>query len=152
MNSFKIIEKVVSAYMVDGFILQDENGKTQSVNMETAIKLARAGRIDGAEALLDSDTGEYIIHIHKKLNDIPTNRNTVGRILSLTARIIDSDGNCIGYKAKDHDGKDYKLSINKAWALAINKAIQGVSGVISNGSKVIISNDDHKLENLPKLS
>lgn len=152
MANFKILEKVVNDYTVDGFILEDAAGNTQPVNIETVTKLARAGKVDGAEAVLDSDSGNYILHLDKKLVDIPTNRNAVGRKLSLTARILDSNGSCVGYKAKDLDGKDYKLSINKAWDLASNGVIDGVSGYILNGYKVLLSTEDHLLENLPKLS
>ena len=152
LANFKIVEKVINGFELDGFILEDENGKRQPVNMETATKLARAGRIDGAEAILDSDTGNYILHISQKLTDIITNRNAVDRTLYLTARILDSDGNCIGYKAKDHDGKDYKLSINKAWKLAVNKSIHGVDAMVLNGYKVMISREEDMLGKLPKLS
>lgn len=152
LPNFKIIEKVISDYIIDGFVLEDTNGKKQPVNIETATKLARAGRIDGAEAILDSDTGDYILHLDRKLTDIPTNRNVVGRTLYFTARILDENGNCIGYKAKDQEGKDYKLSINKAWKLALNNSIQGVEAIILNGYKVMLSTDGHLLENLPKLS
>ena len=152
LANFKITEKVISEYEIVGFVLEDANGKRQPVNLETATKLARAGRIEGAEAILDSDTGDYILHLDRKLVDIPTNRNAVDRELYLTARILDSDGNCIGYKAKDHDGMDYKLSINKAWRLALNKVIQGVDASILNGYKVMLSTDGHLLSDLPKLS
>lgn len=152
LANFKIEEKVINGFELDGFILEDVTGKRQPVNMETAIKLARAGRIEGAEALLDSDTGTYILHISEKLNNIITNRNVADRKLYLIARILDSDGNCIGYKAKDHDGKDYKLSINKAWKLAVNNSIQGVDAMVLNGYKVIVSREEDMLGKLPKLS
>lgn len=149
---FTIVEKVINGYSIEGFILEDEDGKRQPVNVETATKLARAEKIDGAEAILDSDTGSYILHISKKLNDIQTNRNISDRVMTLTARILDADGRCIGYKAKDHTGKDYKLSINKAWKLAVNDSIHGIKAVVLNGYKVMISEDGSSLNNLPKLS
>ena len=152
LSVFKITEKVINGFKLDGFILQDDTGKRQPVSIDTATKLARAGKILGAEALLDSDTGGYILHIEQKLGSIETNRNVAGRELCLTARILDENGNCIGYKAKDHDGKDYKLSINKAWKLAVNNSIHGVKAEIVNGYKIIISTEGFRLEKLPKLS
>lgn len=152
LSIFKITEKVINGFKLDGFILEDDTGKRQPVSIDTVTKLARAGKILDAEAILDSDTGEYILHIEQKLGDIGTVRNVAGRELYLTARILDENDNCIGYKAKDHDGKDYKLSINKAWRLAINNSIHGVKAEIVNGYKIIISTERFRLEKLPKLS
>ena len=70
--------------------------------------------------------------------------------MDLTARLI-KNNKCIGYKAVDSKGKTYKLSIDKVWSLAEQGSINNIQGKYYNNHKVIISINNFKLIDLPKL-
>lgn len=154
-GKYRIVSKVIKDIDIEGFILEDSDGKQQAVGMGDAVKLARAGRIDGAEAVLRTDTYAFSLLTDVDLSKMPTVRNVNNKELSLTYRIVDDTNRCLGYKAYDMNGKVYKLSINKAWSLAINHSIKDVTAIIIKQNdkyyRILRGTNDFKLSKLPRV-
>lgn len=55
---------------------------------------------------------------------------------------LEHEGKFVGYKAKDQKGKEYKLTIEKIWVLAVSGKVEGIkAGVLKSGEKVILSGE-----------
>lgn len=148
---YKIIAKVISGIEITDFIITDGT-ETKAFKLDVVTKLARSGKIENARARLNTVTEQYTLILDDKLEDIPLVESK--KTLKLIGRII-KDDKCIGYKAVDDIGKSYKLSIEKVWSLS-NKGltdgyIEGVQAKIINNKKVLLSTDECKIYNLPKI-
>ena len=104
LDNYRIDKKVVNGIEVDGFVLKNKNGTNQLISLDDAIKLARSGKIENAHAVLNTETAKYEISIDGGLSKLETIRNANDTHIELTCRIIDSNGNCIGYKTHGGNG------------------------------------------------
>lgn len=148
---YTIINKCYDGLNIISMTIKTEQGETKLVKYEDIIKLARAEKISNAKAILDTGQNRYILCLDGSIKDIETIYKNNSMHLEILCRLIDNKGKCIGYKVRDNKGKLYKLSIQKTWELAVNNTIEGVKGRIISNHKVIISNDEQLLKNLPKL-
>ena len=80
---------------------------------EDMIKIALSGKIENASVVLNTENSEYILEVHNGLDSIETITKLNDIMLTLQCRILDKEGVCIGYKAKDESGKSYNLTVNK---------------------------------------
>lgn len=146
---YRIKEKQINGIEIEKFILETiDDGKRAAVSIDDTIKLARVGKLYNISSLLDVTTGRYILNFNNTLKDIQEYQAIK---LTLICRIINSEDKCIGYKAKDDSNKSYKLSINKAWELAVNNSIVNVKGKIIKDKKAIVGINGFSLEQLPKM-
>jgi hypothetical protein len=151
-NQYTVINKCFDNINLIGFTIQSEEGTKKLIKPEDVVKLARGNRLTNAEFMLDTTSGEYIARIENGVTNLPTIYKNSDLKLTLICRLIDSSGKCIGYKARDNTGKAYKLSINKTWELACNNNIEGVAGRIACDKKILVSDNEHSLKELPKLN
>ncbi len=149
MGDYKIDKKVVNGIEVDGFVLKNKNGTNQLISLDDAIKLARSGKIENAHAVLNTETAKYEISIDGGLSKLETIRNANDTHIELTCRIIDSNGNCIGYKAHGGNGNYYQLSIERAWELASNNKIKNVKAMVQKNIKIMIGTNGFAFSMLP---
>ena len=108
------------------------------MSVQDTISMARLGDIDNVEAVLNTETGEYILYFKYGESSIPIESRS--NVLTPIARVFEN-GNCIGYKVIDKNGKQYKLSTNKVWQMAIDKQIYGIKAKLINGKRAIISGE-----------
>lgn len=147
-KKYTIVDKCFDGIRLVGMTIETDEHKTQYVDKHDIMKLARNGKIKDTECILDTDTGEYVIDYKNGLDTLDTTYKS-NTMLTPLCRMI-SRGKCVGYKVRDNSGKSYKLSINKIWELAFNHSIVGVRAVIIGGNKVLLSDGDMELKNLPK--
>jgi len=150
-NIYIIKSKVVKGINIEGFEIVSTDGIRQIISNEDAIKLARSNKIENAYAVLNSDTGKYMIVFNNGLENLDSIRNTKGIKLRLVHRLVDKNNNCFGYKAIDNNGKSYKLSIGKTWELALSQSIIGIDAKIVHGVKVLKSTSDTSLADIPRI-
>jgi hypothetical protein len=149
---YSITAKCYDKVDIHGFIVSDKDGNKRVVKKQDAVKLARAGKFENAKTIIDTSVGEYIISIDGRYEGLDTTFKNSSLKLELICRLIDSNGKCIGYKARDNTGKTYNLSIGKTWELACNNNVVGVRAVINNNVKAIVSTEALKLDSLPKMN
>lgn len=147
-SSYTVINRCLDGIYTIGFTVRDSAGNTKMVNVNDAIKLARCNALVNAKYVLDILSGEHLIKIEDNVDRQFKNSKIK---LTLTCRLLDSKGNCVGYKATDNNGKRYNLSIRKTWELAFNHNVYGVKAILIGDKKTIKSIDDFKLETLPKI-
>jgi len=146
---YRIIKKQLNGIEIQRFILESiDDGKQAAVSLEDTVKLARVGKLLGVTPLLDLTTGEYIINFNGTLKNIQEHNSIRLRLL---CRLVDITGKCIGYKAQDNSNKTYKISINKAWELAIHNSVINVVGKVINNKKVLLGINDFSLSQLPTM-
>lgn len=148
---YTIVEKEFNGIEIDKLIIENNLGQRKKVKMSDMVKLARADKLNNARAILDIDTGEYILDVENGLGSLAESDRSNNLSLELTARIIE-DNKCIGFKAVDSKGKAYKLTIDKIWILAEQGSVNGIIGKYIGDNKVLLSTDDKKLMDLPKLN
>lgn len=149
-NKYRIIQKDYTGIEITGVVIQNKDKQTKLIPMDDAIKLARSDKLSNATAVLDTNSGDYILDIEGGLQSLENTDSSKGVQLELKARLIENN-KCIGYKATNNKGKTYRLTIDKVWNLAEQGSIVGVSGRIINGSRVLLSNKDFRLRNLPEM-
>lgn len=149
-NSYKIVKKQFTGIDISDLVIENKEGKHKLISKQDAIKLARGNKIENAKAILDTDSGEYLIDIENGLSSLETISKGNSLTLELKARLI-VDNKCVGYKAEDIKGKTYTLSIEKVWELAEQGSVKGIQAKIINNKKSLISTDEVKLDNLPKI-
>lgn len=146
---YNIIDKHISGLEITKFTLESiEDKKQASVSYEDVLKLARVGKLGNAKALLDITSGNYILDCDEQLKDMVIHK---GIILKLNCRIM-SNNKCVGYKAQDANGKNYKVSINKIWDMAITDAVENVEAKIIDNKKVLVGKNGFRFSSLPKIN
>ena len=148
---YKIVNKSYTGIQIDSYIIENNEGKHRSISVDDTIKLARANRLSNAKAILNYHTGEYILSIDGGLHSIPDKDRSNGLCLSIIARIMDSENNCVGYKVTDGLGKYYKFTPEKVWELAEQGAIPGLEVEMSGRYKILRSSDTVRLIEIPKI-
>jgi len=151
MSEWRITKKEIKGLLVSAIIIENDSGESKRISLEDAITLARNEKIENAVAILDTSSGKYILDVNNGLTSLDTIYHNNGLNLTIICRLIDSNKKCIGYKVKDETGKTYKISLSKAWELALNNSIYGVKARINGKTKCIISTEDFKLSNIPDL-
>lgn len=147
---YAIINKDVNNLQITGFTIENEEKKHKLVNKSDVIRLIRSGKIKNARAVLNTYNAEYEIVIEDGLKSLPDNTKNISN-MTLLGRLIDTNNKCVGYKAQDSNGKIYKLSIQKVWELSTAGLVDGCTGKIIKDTKIIESDAEHRLEELPKL-
>lgn len=141
-SKYNIVEKIMSGIEVVGFIVENSESKERTpLKMSDVIKLARNNKFNNASALFDVVSGSYMISLDCSLKDLPVYIKDKDVKLKITSRILNSDGECTGYKVTDSSGKSYKLSSKKIWELAEQGRVENLEAKINNKSKILISND-----------
>ena len=149
---YKISNKYIKGVNIEGYTICNKQGNSKFVKTHDVITLALHNRIENAEVILNTESGEYLLDIEKGLSSIDTVNKLNNIMLSLQCRILDENNNCIGYKAKDQTGKGYRLTIQNTWELALGHAIIDVEAVIINGNKCLRSLNNFSLSELPKIN
>ena len=149
-NTYTIIQKQFNGLKIESVVIENDEGKKKLISIDDAVKLARKGAIKNAKALLDTDSGEYILAIENGLTSIENLDKSKNLLLSLKARLI-VDSKCVGYKAEDTKGKTYTLSIEKVWQLAEQGSIKGIQAKIINNKKALVSTNELQLKDLPRI-
>ena len=138
MAKYKIVSKTLNGINVASYTVKSTDDETKRLSVQDTISMARLGDIDNVEAVLNTETGEYILYFKYGESSIPIESRS--NVLTPIARVFEN-GNCIGYKVIDKNGKQYKLSTNKVWQMAIDKQIYGIKAKLINGKRAIISGE-----------
>lgn len=149
---YKIKNKYIKGVNIEGFTISNDEGNEKFIKSEDMIKIALSGKIENASVVLNTENSEYILEVHNGLDSIETITKLNDIMLTLQCRILDKEGVCIGYKAKDESGKSYNLTVNKTWELALGQAIYGIEALSINGIKVLKSKDGFNLKDIPKIT
>lgn len=152
MKGYIIYKKVISGIEVEGFILKNSDGNTQTVSLDDTIRLASTNKIDNAHVILNTDTAKYELVVDGGLLNLETIRNVNNTNIELTCRILNNNGHCIGYKARGENGKVYQLNIGRAWELASNNKIKNVRALIQKKAKIMIGVNGFTFDGLPSLT
>lgn len=123
---YKVIAVIMDGMTINGFRLQDEEGKESNIKEDKFYELAKSSRVEGV-TLLEDDGHEYLTGL--KLRDLEV---ISGKSIKLESKLKDSKGNVIGYKLAD---RDKEISIKKAWNM-------GVNGDIQNGKSMLLVGRD----------
>lgn len=148
---YTVINKCFDNINIVALTILNSDGNTKLIKLSDAIKLARGDKLSNAHCILDTSTGEYMICINNGINNLESICKNNSLRLTLMCRIMSSN-KCIGYKARDTNGKTYNLSIHKTWDLAINHNVNDVEAKVINGKKVLISKNNFELAKLPKMT
>lgn len=115
--NYSVTGKLIDCQMVVGYEIRDNNGKTANVSVEQFEKLIRKGVVSNSNKYGD----EYSLSTsyYKELQD----KNKKYRIVDK----IYSGDNVIGYEVvdKSNDSKILKISLDKAWRLALDDCLDG---------------------------
>lgn len=147
-SSYEIIDRCFDGIYTVGFTVKDTSGNKKMITVSDTIKLARRGALVNAKYVMDILSGEYLLKVD---GDIDKQFKNSRIQLTLTCRLLDKKGTCVGYKATDSNGKRYNLSIKKTWELAFNHNVKGIKAILIGNNKAIKSINDFKLELLPKI-
>ena len=60
------------------------------------------------------------------------------KVFTVESKIVNSQNTCVGYEVKNKIGKIFKISLQKAWELALRGSLYGFKAVRSNGVKMIV--------------
>ena len=150
-SGYRITGKVVQTIEPSGFIVENSSGKSQALSNEEVIKLARAGKLENAEALMSIASSGFLLHTSEPLVKIPTVRNVKNTKLKIINRIVSKGDNpkCLGYTVVADNGKQYKMTVGKTWVLAVNNSITNIEAFIYKGKKVLRSTEGRNLYDLP---
>lgn len=148
---YEVINKCFDGVSIVAYTVRNNEGNTKLVPVLDVVKLARSGKLSNATYILDILSGEYLLKLESDLDSLDTIYKNNKIQLTLSCRILDSNGVCIGYKAIDNNKKRYTLSAKKTWELAFNKSVVGVKACMINNCKTLISTDDFDLSALPKI-
>lgn len=146
-TKYKIVGKQFTGMKVTHLVIENEEGKHKSLEYENIIKLVKADKISNAHLEIDTTSGEYMLITDDKVSELKEIKKSNMEI-ELISRIVDSDDKCIGYKAHDNNGKQFKLSIDKIWELATEGNVNGVIGCFDGTNKII---KGEQLNKLPKI-
>lgn len=149
-GKYRIIAKCFEGAVLFGYVIQNSDGRTLTVNENDTIKLARSNKLENATYMMDIE-GNPVLKLDTGLGSLETTYRNQDIGLRLTCRILDKSGKCIGYKATDKSNKGYNLSCKKTWELAYNKAVDGIKAAVIGNKKVLMSTGSTKLEDLPVL-
>lgn len=150
-STYIIINKVVDLLDIIGYTIKDQDNKLKFVNSLDVIRLARDSKIRNARAVMDIDTGQYILKVENGLENLNTVCKDTDSKLKITGRLMSDSGDCNGYTATDCDSNVLNLSINEAWELAVNNKIEDVEGIIYNGKKIIRGINNFTFANISKI-
>ena len=148
---YKLVNKYIKGVNIEGYTIANVDGKRKFLKTDDIIKVAYDGKVENADVVIDTENSRYILDIKGGLSSIETVTKINNIMLTLQCRLVDKDNKCKGYKAQDESGKNYQLTINNTWELALGHAIVGVEAVCIQGHKILRSKDGFKLSDLPKI-
>lgn len=144
---FDIIACNINGVVIQGFTVKDtDTHETKSITVEDAYKLIDKQLIKNAKAVEVDYTKVLCIDNYDEL----LNQKSSGS-MTVTARIKNKDGKCVGYKVKGLNGKNYTLSPNKVWELTAQGKVTNMKCEIYNGTK-IIRGKDIEIADLPVIT
>ena len=143
---YRVVDKYVNNLVINKYTIENiEEGNMLTITKEDLIKLTLSNKVADANVVVDTVNNSYILILN---NDIPIHDNNRFYIV---CRIINNN-KCIGYKVKDNDNKNYRISIAKAWELACNNSINNLEAKIIANKKVLRLKDGSSLSELPKMT
>ena len=118
------------------------------VRYDEAIKMIEDGQVTNAKIVKLNNTN--IVVSNPGLKNLKVIDDTKSNKLEAIAR-IESNNKLAGYVLKDSNNREFKLTSNKVWDLAIKGDISNIKATINNKSKCLIG-VDIKLCNLHKIT
>ena len=105
--------------LVNGYSIQDEDGKILKVKYSDFKELVKASLVDNFKVIKIEDI-EYVIPKGRVVSELMDLGKTECKIED---RIFNAEDKVIGYKVRTDSGDMLKISIKKAWELAVNGSI-----------------------------
>ena len=141
----------IKGCQVDGietkkYLIETEDGSKQTyASAEDTKKLAIVGKLYNVGYCIIKD--DYELNFNGTLKDISV---TPHHMYEATCRILNKDNVCVGYKLHSIDeNKDYKISIQTVWTLALNNSIKGIEATVINNKRALRSCDGFSIDSLP---
>lgn len=161
---YTVVKKILDGIEIIGYVISDEDGIEKSLKEGDIIKLCHKGMLTNASTVNLDD--KEILTIHDKLDKLPsTSKAKTDMGLRVICRLvrktqiedkssedsIDIKEECIGYIVQDRAGKKIRIDRAKAWKLAKHNNLIDIKATIVNGKKIIQSEKQGLLENLPTM-
>ncbi len=152
MQTTKKMYKIVGRYMdgvqVIGYQLMDSNGNSIRAKKSDVERLADEGFVENCR-VIEYNGVNYIKGVGIRISELPVMNLRTGEIknsqagdtdsiakLVITTRLMRGNS-VVGYMVKDASGKQYRLSKEKVWQLAREKAISNAMAQVSGQQKIL---------------
>lgn len=140
---YTVSKVILDKLEIKGYEIKS-NAVSKLVSLHEIIKMAEKGDVENISVI---DGTVCFKHGMQGIDWVTQYNNKHFTILS---RLVNKDNICIGYKVKDENGKVLKISLNKAWELAILHTITNVEANVISGIKSIVGVGDLRLSELVK--
>lgn len=145
---YKIVGCTKSWDSILGYQISDENNNKKQIKLQYTYELIEKGKVGGCRILRYKDK-KFIKLDEGKLSDLEEVGGRKGA-LKAVARIESSTG-LQGYVLEDSKKRQFKLTVNKVWDIALNGDIENIGAKVINNKKCLIGVGS-RLVNLPKIT
>lgn len=150
-DKYVVTGKCIDGLNLVGFLVKRGDKPEKLISYADTVTFAKQGKVSNAEAILDTVDSEYKVVIKDGLEQLKTvYKQGQNKVVPVSRMVSAEKKQCVGYTVRDNQDNTYKMTADKFWSLASVGEVDGVKGIISDGRKVLIS-ENNLLAELPKM-
>ena len=131
---YKLIGKIVNVASIVGYLLQEEDNKIVKLKVEDTLELMSNGLVENF-SIIEYNNERKIYSKDESISSLKT-IYTISQDKYEATKAIKHNNETIGLMLSDGN-KELRVTLGKAWDIAVNNGIRNIEAYVSNEKKII---------------